>query len=431
MKLGITEKNNSPLSVLLLTDTIYPDEFGGIQTSMYQIFKQFQLHNIPLSVAKINIKKEKSSINLKATIKFIKSDGSKSQIFTTSFIKFLLRPLYILRFLKYSIKSQHSLKLATNLMKKVLISLPILTKFIKNNHINLILCNAMNSFLSIGFYFKMKDNIPFITIAHGLDVLEGKSDRNPNLLGIDNIITRTNYVKNLVINKYNINPSLFYIIPDGIVEEEFKDVPSREIVRKDLSISENEFVIISVGRFVYRKGFDLVIKALGILQKEIPQASFKYLLCGFGEEKEKYLRLIAENKLENSVKICLNVSNMQRNKMLQASDVLCMISREIKGEDVEGFGIVFLEANYLEVPVIGSRTGGIPEAIEENKTGFLVEQDDLEDLCDKIKFLYLNREKGKQMGKDGRKRILDSYLEEYIFEKYYNAFKKTIDKYKN
>ena len=59
-------------------------------------------------------------------------------------------------------------------------------------------------------------------------------------------------------------------------------------------------------------------------------------------------------------------------------------------QDIEGFGIVFLEANYFKVPVIGTATGGISEAIIDGETGFLIKQNDINDLVEKIIFLYNN-----------------------------------------
>ncbi len=74
--------------------------------------------------------------------------------------------------------------------------------------------------------------------------------------------------------------------------------------------------------------------------------------------------------------------------------------------DVEGFGIVFLEANACKTPVIGSKSGGIPDAIVDGKTGLLVEEDDTEELTTALWELITNEGLSQQMGEAGRKRIL-------------------------
>jgi phosphatidylinositol alpha-1,6-mannosyltransferase len=73
-------------------------------------------------------------------------------------------------------------------------------------------------------------------------------------------------------------------------------------------------------------------------------------------------------------------------------------------DGVEGFGIVFLEAGAVGLPVVGTWTGGIPEAVEHGRTGLLVPQDDVEGLAQALRYLSENRAEGRRMGEEGFRR---------------------------
>ena len=114
-----------------------------------------------------------------------------------------------------------------------------------------------------------------------------------------------------------------------------------------------------------------------------------------------------------------------KKKYLKASDVFIMPSIAIK-KSIEGFGIVFLEANFYKLPVIGTISGGITEAIENYKSGLLIKQNDLYGLIDAIIYLYENEEERKRMGEYGYNRVLNNYNWELLIDKYIQLFKEII-----
>jgi len=87
-------------------------------------------------------------------------------------------------------------------------------------------------------------------------------------------------------------------------------------------------------------------------------------------------------------------------------------------DSIEGFGLVFLEANFYKIPVIGSYSGGIRDAVKNGKTGLLVKPNNLEDLIEKILYLYDNEEIRIEMGKQGYNRVIN----EFLWEKRYHDF---------
>jgi phosphatidyl-myo-inositol dimannoside synthase len=435
--------NASDLRILLLTDTIYPDEVGGIQISMYQIYNQFKINHNILHVAKLGILPNKNRI-FRLPKGYIKLKSGNAQpkeqkLISTKLFQNITQLKFILSFavkhfvqvmLNKSVGIRKKIIYFIKYMKKNLIFLPELDEYIQKHKINLIVAGAINPLCILGYYFKMKygfkgnsmKKMKFVGIAHGLDVLEGDIDRNLNYLLMDRAITRTNYVKSLVVGKYKFPKSKFSLVPDGITKSHFTGTPPYSEARKMLKIPSNSFTIVSIGRLAYRKSFDLVIKAVSKILIERPQLDLCYTIVGSGPEKDKLNKLIHHYGLESKISIKSNVSNEDRNKWIAASDLFCMVSREIKDKNVEGFGIVFLEANYLGVPVIGSYTGGIPEAIEENKSGLLINQDDLDSLIEKILYLVENKDVRSKMGRYGQQRVLDTFMIKHTYEKYLKAF---------
>lgn len=102
-----------------------------------------------------------------------------------------------------------------------------------------------------------------------------------------------------------------------------------------------------------------------------------------------------------------------------------MISRFLNlNSDSEGFGITFLEANACQTPVIGSNSGGIPDAINNGVSGFIIPPDQPFVLADKILKLFRNPELSVKMGKQGRERIKQNFTWEIITEKLLKYFQK-------
>ena len=163
-------------------------------------------------------------------------------------------------------------------------------------------------------------------------------------------------------------------------------------MRNEINVSNNSYILLSVGRHVSRKKFDLVIKAISEIKKKKPDLDIKYYLIGKGPETLNLKELTKYLKLENQIFFLGSVDNLVRNKYYKISDVFLMPSIKER-ESIEGFGIVYLEANYYNIPVIGTTSGGVAEAIEHMKNGLFVKPNDEMDLVEKILFLYKNRDK--------------------------------------
>src|SRR5207248_11117209 len=109
-----------------------------------------------------------------------------------------------------------------------------------------------------------------------------------------------------------------------------------------------------------------------------------------------------EAGLDDCVRFLGRVGDEDLVPLMQAADVFVHPNRELENGDVEGFGIVFLEANACGVPVIGGRSGGTPDAVQDGVTGFLVDPNDVDEIAGRVTLLLENRGLRERMGSAGR-----------------------------
>jgi phosphatidylinositol alpha-1,6-mannosyltransferase len=203
--------------------------------------------------------------------------------------------------------------------------------------------------------------------------------------------------RDLVAKKYGIDPDSFPITYTPFDITASPETPKREDIRAKYGIAIDDFVVLFVGNLVKRKGAELLVQALG----KIVDESVKLIIVGEGPERKNLAHHISELHLENRVFLAGRVPEV--GPYYAIADVFSMPSFFERGsDDIEGFGIVYLEAQVVGVPVIGTRSGGIPEALEEGVTGLLVDENDVPALAESIQCLKSDPELCKRMGERGR-----------------------------
>lgn len=161
-------------------------------------------------------------------------------------------------------------------------------------------------------------------------------------------------------------------------------------------------VLLTVGRLQRRKGHDLVLKALPAVLQRHPTT--RYLVVGDGEERPRLERLALELGVAAHVTFVGEVSEECLPRYFASADVFVMPNRVEQG-DFEGFGIVFLEAAAAAKPVIGGRSGGVPEAVAEGESGLLVGGEDVEELVKQLELLLGSPELRQRLGAAGKRRV--------------------------
>lgn len=150
-----------------------------------------------------------------------------------------------------------------------------------------------------------------------------------------------------------------------------------------------------------------------------------YIIVGSGPQ-EKYLKqLAADLDIKSFIKFVGSVSHKNLVNYYNACNVFVLPSKT-EPPDIEGFGLVFLEANACSKPVIGTFSGGIPTAVVDGETGILVEENDTEALATGINKLFSKSDLATKMGKNGRRRVLNEANWDTASAQLLQAMKNTI-----
>ncbi len=186
----------------------------------------------------------------------------------------------------------------------------------------------------------------------------------------------------------------------GVDVDAFHPGVDGTVVRKRHGLADRP-VIVCVSRLVPRKGQDMLIRALPTIRRRVPGAAL--LLVSGGPYRDKLARLAREQGVESDVVFTGSVPWAELPEHYAAGDVYAMPCRtRARGLDVEGLGIVYLEASATGLPVIGGDSGGAPDAVREGETGHVVGGRDLQALTARLTDLLTDPAKARAMGAAGR-----------------------------
>jgi len=175
-------------------------------------------------------------------------------------------------------------------------------------------------------------------------------------------------------------------------------------VQLQCNVVKNGINLLTVGRLVKRKGHYRVIRALVDLPDEVT-----YTIVGGGPEEDNLRDYIAELGLESRVTIKTEIEDDELAELYRVSDIFVMPTFST-ARDREGFGIVYLEAQYMEKPVIASNLPGVDEAVIHGEGGILINTD--EELFEAIKQLVENADLRHNLGVMGRMRVNKLFTQE-------------------
>jgi phosphatidylinositol alpha-1,6-mannosyltransferase len=189
-------------------------------------------------------------------------------------------------------------------------------------------------------------------------------------------------------------------LPPGVDTERFRPRCGGDEVRRRLDLGDRP-VAVCVSRLVDRKGQDTLIRAWPRVRRRVPGAVL--LLVGDGPAGRGLARLAASHGVRDSVVFAGSVTGEQLPAHYDAGDVFAMPCRtRLGGFDVEGLGMVFLEASACGLPVVGGDSGGAPDAVRAGETGFVVDGRSVGAVADRIAGLLAEPAAARAMGAAGR-----------------------------
>ncbi|MEU9293072.1 glycosyltransferase family 4 protein [Streptomyces sp. NPDC048266] len=204
-------------------------------------------------------------------------------------------------------------------------------------------------------------------------------------------------------------------LPPGVDEKTFHPGSGGDEVRARLGLSDRP-VVVCVSRLVPRKGQDTLIRAMPQILRRVPDAVL--LIVGGGPYESDLRRLAAETGVAGSVRFTGAVPWSELPAHYGAGDVFAMPCRTRRGGlDVEGLGIVYLEASATGLPVVAGDSGGAPDAVLDGETGWVVRGESAEDTADRVTTLLLDPELRSRMGERGRAWVEEKWRWDLLAER--------------
>ena len=206
----------------------------------------------------------------------------------------------------------------------------------------------------------------------------------------DLITCVSKHERDMLISEIGIDHNNIKIIYNGIHWDDWQEVPDPNIFRDKYPEITDKFVLFA-GRLATNKGLSDLIKAMSLLDSN----NFDLVLMGADMGLSNDLKKEAKS-MNVRAHIIGHVDDILYRSALSAAEVMVLPS------EYEAFGIVLLEAAAAETPVIGTRVGGIPEAMSDGENGFLVDYKNPNMLAERLSELLADENLCKRMGENGR-----------------------------
>jgi phosphatidylinositol alpha-1,6-mannosyltransferase len=217
--------------------------------------------------------------------------------------------------------------------------------------------------------------LPYICYIHGEDVNTAANSREHAFLvrrvlsGAEFCIANSRNTARLLQQNWRLPPDRVRILNPGVDTQRFHPAPKCDAIRRRLDWQERQ-VVLTVGRLQRRKGQDMLIRALPLIKQQIPNVL--YSIVGDGEQRGALEELARECGVLAHVQFRGETTDDELIQSYQQCDVFALPNREIDG-DIEGFGMVLLEAQACGKPVIAGDSGGTAETMFLGKSGYVVD----------------------------------------------------------
>jgi phosphatidylinositol alpha-1,6-mannosyltransferase len=264
----------------------------------------------------------------------------------------------------------------------------------------------------LGYWLNRVLRLPFVIYAHGNELLEAERaswDRSRVVLRTaDRVLANSRFTAQL-LERLGVAPDRIAVVNPGCDIERFTPGdPSPALAAAYPQLRGSSPVLLTIGNLVLRKGQDVTLRALPTLIARWPD--IRYVIAGDGRDRRELEALASSLGVQSNVLFLGRVPDALLPDLLRRCDLFVMPSRMRADHcDVEGFGIVFIEANACAKPVIGGRSGGIEDAIIDGQTGFLVDAESPDAVGASIAKLLEQPELARRMGEAGRERAVRNF----------------------
>lgn len=271
------------------------------------------------------------------------------------------------------------IKTKSEISPKLFIARRKLIKFISDNKINLIHAHTRVTQV-LADSVSRKTKVPYVTTCHGF--FKPRFFRRIHPCWGERVIAISEAVKDHLINDFGLREDKIALVYNGVDLRRFPHIPTqgeKALAKKALGL-DGKKVIGIITRFSKSKGAHFLIESLPHILKRHDDAAL--LIVGDGEEGNDLKKLAFEMGLNG--RVIFREGGSKTFELLSAMDVFAFPTMN------EGLGLSAIEALSCGVPVVASSVGGVPEVVEDKKTGFLFKAGDVKDLADAILKVFAN-----------------------------------------
>lgn len=261
---------------------------------------------------------------------------------------------------------------------------------------------------TVALIVRQRMGVPYWVVVHGMDVarLGGRKRLLARLIlaRAEGVIANSFATADLV-SGYGISAAKIFVLTPGVSEPRISMATARHL-REQFGLAGKR-VLLTVGRLVRRKGHGNIIRVLPKLARAVP--NLRYAMVGDGPERQRLERLVRARGVSQAVIFTGEISGETLAAWYEASDVFALTPDDNRAGDMEGFGMVYLEANSFGKPVVATRVGGVGEAVVHEHTGLLVPPNDADALYEALARLLTDHAYAHTLGLQGQDRALTHF----------------------
>ncbi|MAC05261.1 MAG: glycoside hydrolase [Balneola sp.] len=309
-------------------------------------------------------------------------------------------------------------------LAKLVFKLP---KIVQDYKPDVILFSSMVT-ATLAKFCRKKINVPMVTINHGQDVkmpIGLYQNFVPKIFeALDGVISVSEATRQECI-KRGMSPKKGVALPNGFDMSDFQDTPNKPEGRKEIekvfSVDlSKKSLLLTVGRQVKRKGHEwFITEVLPKIKSEII-----YLVIGEGPEHERLKEIVSSSNLQEKVLMVGKQPDEVLKNAYAGADIFIMPNIPIPG-DMEGFGIVLLEANLAGTPAVAADLEGIKDVIENGKNGYKIEVKDGKGFSNQVDSLIANHL--EEMSSSSRSFVLENFTWNKVAQQYISYLNEVVE----
>lgn len=310
-------------------------------------------------------------------------------------------------------------------LAKLSFTLPFL---VKKHKPNVILFSSMVT-ASLAKITRSRIDVPMVTINHGQDVkmpVKVYQRFVPKVFeALDGVISVSAATREECI-KRGMDPEKGVALPNGFDMSDFKEVPDRKRAAQHISETfgvdlEKNHLLLTVGRQVKRKGHAWFIdKVMPLIKSDVV-----YLAIGDGPEHEALKRMVRQSSQKDDIILAGRQPDDLLKQAYAAADLFIMPNIPVEG-DMEGFGIVLLEANLAGTPAVAADLEGIKDVIQNGANGFKVPVYEAETFASTIDEVL--KDNLGEFGNKARNYVRENFSWHSVADRYISYLRQVIQK---